>query len=151
MATLRVTTGPSSGSTIEVIGQVVLGRHDVDYAIVDAEVSRRHAVVRSVDDALEVEDLGSANGTFVDGERLTAPVAVGGGAKIRLGSTVFVVEAPLPPLRTNPPELDSVDRLRPSPRRRRRRAASRSWVLLALSYATVIATAIALVVYFATR
>ncbi|MCW3027699.1 MAG: hypothetical protein JWN81_910 [Solirubrobacterales bacterium] len=100
MGRLRVTNGPLAGETITVADEIVIGREDVDLAIDDAEVSRRHVVVRRLEGALEVEDLGSSNGTFVDGERIESPTRVGGGAKIRLGSTVLAVEGVLPVDRT---------------------------------------------------
>jgi pSer/pThr/pTyr-binding forkhead associated (FHA) protein len=92
MATLRVTSGPRAGETIEVTGELVIGRHEADLAIDDPEISRRHAVVRSVGVGLELEDLGSRNGTFVDGERVERPVLLRGGAKISLGGTVIEVK-----------------------------------------------------------
>src|SRR5690349_12734612 len=96
MARLRVTSGPGAGNSIEINGQIVLGRHDADYIVDDTEVSRRHAVVRPLRGGLEVEDLGSANGTFVDGQRIEQPATVGGGARIRLGTTEFAVEGVVP-------------------------------------------------------
>jgi hypothetical protein len=59
-------------------------------------VSRRHVAVRLEGGQLEVEDLGSANGTFVNGSRIEGPVKVGGGAKIRVGRTEFEVRGVLP-------------------------------------------------------
>ncbi len=50
---------------------VTLGRlDDCDVVLVDATVSRRHAEVRRVDDGFEVVDLGSRNGTKVNGRGL---------------------------------------------------------------------------------
>jgi hypothetical protein len=104
MASLRVTSGPLAGQTIDVTGELVIGRQDADITIDDAEISRRHAVVRRIPGALEVEDLGSANGTFVDGERIAGATRVGGGAKIRLGATMLDVEGvvPVQPTRVRP-------------------------------------------------
>jgi len=45
---------------------------------------------------LQVEDLGSTNGTFVDGTRIAEPTLLGGGAEIKVGTTVLVVEGVLP-------------------------------------------------------
>jgi hypothetical protein len=62
----------------------VLGRAgEVDVPLDDAGVSRRHAEVHAVDGRYRVVDLGSTNGTFVDGER----VATG---ELRDGSTITV-------------------------------------------------------------
>jgi hypothetical protein len=96
MAKLRVISGPLAGQTIEVENELVFGRQDTDITIDDLELSRRHAVVRRHANRLQVEDLGSSNGTFVDGNRIDAPTLLGGGAEIRLGVTVLVVEGVLP-------------------------------------------------------
>jgi pSer/pThr/pTyr-binding forkhead associated (FHA) protein len=62
----------------------VLGRSgDVDIPLDDAGVSRRHAEIHVVDGRVRVVDLGSTNGTFVDGERVTT-------AELRDGSTITV-------------------------------------------------------------
>lgn len=62
----------------------VLGRSgDVDIPLDDAGVSRRHAEVHVVDGHARVVDLGSTNGTFVDGERVTT-------ADLHDGSTITV-------------------------------------------------------------
>jgi pSer/pThr/pTyr-binding forkhead associated (FHA) protein len=89
-------SGPLAGQSIEVAGEIVIGRENVDLAIDDAEISRRHVAVRRLSRAFEVEDLGSSNGTFVDGQRIESPTRVGGGAQIRLGGTVLQVEGVLP-------------------------------------------------------
>lgn len=79
-----------------VTGDLVIGRENADLMVDDAEVSRRHVVVRLEGGQLEIEDLGSANGTFVNGSRIEGPVKVGGGAKIRIGQTEFEVRGVLP-------------------------------------------------------
>jgi ABC transport system ATP-binding/permease protein len=96
MARLRVVSGPNAGQTVDVDEEVVIGREDTDLAIDDDEMSRRHAVVRRHANRLQVEDLGSTNGTFVDGARIAEPTLLGGGAEIKVGTTVLVVEGVLP-------------------------------------------------------
>jgi predicted component of type VI protein secretion system len=65
-------------------GVTVLGRSgDVDVPLDDAGVSRRHAEVHVSDGRARVVDLGSTNGTFVDGERVTT-------GELRDGSTITV-------------------------------------------------------------
>jgi pSer/pThr/pTyr-binding forkhead associated (FHA) protein len=92
MATLHVKSGPLAGKTIEVESDLTIGRQNADVTIDDAQISRRHAVLRPHADGLEVEDLGSSNGTFVDGRRIEAPTLVGDGAQVKLGVTVLEVE-----------------------------------------------------------
>ena len=96
MARLRVVSGPNAGQTVDVEEEIVIGREDTDLAIDDDEMSRRHAVVRRHANRLQVEDLGSTNGTFVDGTRIAEPTLLGGGAEIKVGTTVLVVEGVLP-------------------------------------------------------
>jgi len=96
MARLRVVSGPNAGQTVDVDEEIVIGRGDTDLAIDDEEMSGRHAVVRRHANRLQVEDLGSTNGTFVDGARIAEPTLLGGGAEIKVGTTVLVVEGVLP-------------------------------------------------------
>ncbi len=49
---------------------VTIGRAECDVDLNDPDVSRRHAVVRRVDEGLAIEDLGSTNGTFVNDRRV---------------------------------------------------------------------------------
>jgi pSer/pThr/pTyr-binding forkhead associated (FHA) protein len=81
---------------VDIEDEIVIGREDTDLEINDLELSRRHAVVRRFADRLQVEDLGSTNGTFVDGNRIVEPTLLGGGAEIKIGTTVLVVEGVLP-------------------------------------------------------
>jgi pSer/pThr/pTyr-binding forkhead associated (FHA) protein len=71
----------------------VLGRGaEADVVVDDAGVSRRHAEVHTDGDRVRVVDLGSTNGTFVDGERVGpqgAPLA--DGSRITMGRTRIVV------------------------------------------------------------
>ncbi|HWF55762.1 MAG TPA: FHA domain-containing protein [Solirubrobacteraceae bacterium] len=96
MASLWVTSGSLAGQSVGVTGELVVGRENADLTVDDAEVSRRHVAVRLAGGQLEIEDLGSANGTFVDGSRIDGPVKVGGGSKIRIGQTEFEVRGVLP-------------------------------------------------------
>ena len=75
MATLVITSAQNEGRRIEVSRELVIGRENVDVEIDDAELSRRHVAVRPKDGGLEVEDLGSRNGTRVDGTRIDGPHA----------------------------------------------------------------------------
>ena len=96
MASLWGISGSRAGESVAVRGEMIIGRENADLIIDDAEVSRRHAAVRLEGGQLEIEDLGSANGTFVNGSRIEDPVRVGGGAKIRVGQTEFEVRG-VPP------------------------------------------------------
>lgn len=87
--TLRVTTpdGQVREYPIEV-AQVIIGRSDGNGVVIDhVSVSRRHAQLKLEPDKVLVEDLGSANGTFLGSQRLPAntPTAVTDGQAIRFG------------------------------------------------------------------
>ena len=96
MRTLKVTSGPAAGETVEIDRELVIGREKCDLTIADPELSRRHAAVRPTDAGVEVEDLGSLNGTFVGGRRLEEPVQLTTSASIRIGESTFDVELELP-------------------------------------------------------
>jgi len=81
------------GRRLEVGSPVVLGRGNADVVIADLEISRRHAVVRAIGNTLQIEDLDSLNGTWVNGRRIDAPVELRPGDRVRLGKTLLEVEA----------------------------------------------------------
>jgi len=74
MAVLRVVQGLNPGQLIPIEGDsAVLGRHpDCDVVLESGAVSRQHARVSRVDGKYYVEDLGSRNGTFVNGQPVVA-------------------------------------------------------------------------------
>lgn len=93
---LLVTNGPQVGMAAEVDQAgtyVVIGR-SADCAIVldDDFVSTRHARVVNGENGLYLEDLGSTNGTYVNGRRITAPTSVGTEDEIRIGRTILKLE-----------------------------------------------------------
>jgi hypothetical protein len=95
LTSVLITDGPRSGEQVELDREISFGRTGTDIAIIDPELSRRHAVIRPVPGGVEVEDLGSLNGTTVDGERIEGKVTAGDGAVIRMGITALTVQAPI--------------------------------------------------------
>ncbi|WP_107764281.1 BTAD domain-containing putative transcriptional regulator [Nocardioides terrigena] len=68
---------------------VVLGRHgDCDLVLADEQASRRHAQVEAGADGFVLVDLGSTNGTYLNGTAVKAPVALTDGDTIVVGHTV---------------------------------------------------------------
>lgn len=63
-----------------------------DIVVDDPRVSGRHALLRPDGDAIQVEDIGSSNGTFVRGERITGPSVLAPGDEMRVGDTTLRVE-----------------------------------------------------------
>jgi RND superfamily putative drug exporter len=93
---LRVTEGAALGRELELDGELVIGRSTGgDDALDDPEISRRHArITRDPDGRLLIEDLGSANGTWINGERIDGPRTLRPGDTVRMGQTTFVVSDP---------------------------------------------------------
>ena len=76
MALLKILTGDQSGRTIHLQHDtIVVGRHPgCDIHVPDETVSRRHAQIIVEGDGYFIEDLGSRNGTHLNGQRVTSPV-----------------------------------------------------------------------------
>ena len=69
-------------------GENVVGRDPTCTAVIDElDVSRFHARITITGPTVTVEDLGSKNGTFVDGARITTKTPLAAGNEIRLGET----------------------------------------------------------------
>jgi hypothetical protein len=187
-AKLIVKEGPLAGQRLELEHEVVVGRANADITIGDPELSRRHAVLRPGEHALEIEDLGSLNGTWVNGRRIET-TTLAPGDLVKIGDSVLQVEdvpsqaqptrisaaprvaetvvAPAAPAPAPVPAPPAAPAAQPAPApsaasvsppaapfaapapRRRRRVATRLAGAAFLSIAAVIATAVALIVYFA--
>jgi hypothetical protein len=82
--------GLRSGAEYEVGGGLVVGRGDsADVRLEDPFASSRHARIDRDGDVLVIEDLGSTNGTFLNGEPLTGPRPLHPGDRIRIGDNEF--------------------------------------------------------------
>ena len=92
MRTLNVKSGPAAGQTRAIDEEIIIGRESADFTIPDQELSRRHALVRPVADGVVIQDLGSLNGTFVNGERISRPVTLTSSGTISLGTSEIAVE-----------------------------------------------------------
>ena len=95
MSGRRSIVGPAPGAIVEIDRELIIGREG-DVAIDDPEVSRRHAAVRPVPQGVELEDLGSANGTFVDGRRIVGRTTLTNSAAVRAGASELRIEIALP-------------------------------------------------------
>jgi pSer/pThr/pTyr-binding forkhead associated (FHA) protein len=78
----------------ELEGEKVIGREATDILLDDEQVSRRHALIRVDDGRVEIADLQSANGTEVNGERITDTVTLAHGDAIKVGKTTLRLELP---------------------------------------------------------
>ncbi|MFF2315661.1 FtsK/SpoIIIE domain-containing protein [Arthrobacter sp. NPDC058097] len=88
---LAVDSGPAAGTVLPLRrGTYRIGRTNVELTIPDADLSREHARIEVSDTALTLVDLGSINGTEVDGKRVSkTPVAIG--SRIRCGNSSMSV------------------------------------------------------------
>lgn len=78
-------------STFDGVCPVVVGRsHEATLPIMDAEISRRHARFEAQNGIVYVSDLGSRNGTFLNGQSLDGAIEVRPGDTIDVGTTRLV-------------------------------------------------------------
>lgn len=82
-----------SGERHAIRGELRIGRaDDNDLVVGDARASRYHARINARDDGFDIEDCGSSNGTFVDGERVER-ARLAAGMTVTIGSTHLPVSA----------------------------------------------------------
>jgi hypothetical protein len=90
---LVMKSGPTPGKVFDLArAEMVIGRDaSADITINDAEVSRKHARLFAQGGTYMIEDLGSTNGTFVNGQRLMGPHVLKNGELIMFGENVGLV------------------------------------------------------------
>ncbi len=100
-ALLVVKRGPSAGSRFMLDRELTTaGRHpDSDIFLDDVTVSRRHAEFRRATDGhFSVSDVGSLNGTYLQRDRIDAPVQLSSGDEVQVGKfrLTFFAASPQP-------------------------------------------------------
>ena len=90
-ASVTIADGPQAGVGATLVSEpVVIGRgSDCQIRLDDDYSSTRHARVFQSEGEWWVEDLGSTNGTYLDGQRVTRPVQAEIGGSIRIGRTTL--------------------------------------------------------------
>jgi serine phosphatase RsbU (regulator of sigma subunit)/pSer/pThr/pTyr-binding forkhead associated (FHA) protein len=99
MATLITLQGPDAGRKFTLSeSTAILGRQMDCTICLDAKaVSRQHAQIVLDGGSYFVEDLGSSNGTFVNGSRITGRVPLGENDTLQIGPYLFSLRPPPPP------------------------------------------------------
>lgn len=92
---LKVLNGKSAGRELPVMHEeFLIGRHEECHLRPKSDaISRRHCVIRTREGKVFIEDLGSKNGTVVNGVKLQEETELGPGDVIRLGRLEFEVVA----------------------------------------------------------
>ncbi len=92
---MRGVSGPTFGKTYAVVGSLTIGRNpDCDIPIVSDEISRHHAKLQVVPGGVMVEDLGSANGTFINNQRVHGSTLMKANDELRLDTVRFLLVSP---------------------------------------------------------
>src|SRR3990170_734101 len=89
---LTIHSGRDSGTAVEITGErFAVGREEgCELVLADEKASRRHAAFEALPDGrVVVRDLGSTNGTLVDGRRIEQPTLLSGGEQLQIGDTVL--------------------------------------------------------------
>jgi pSer/pThr/pTyr-binding forkhead associated (FHA) protein len=119
-ASLVIHEGAAAGSECPIDGELIIGREhaSADMVIPDPGISRRHARVIPEGGSLVLDDLGSSNGTYVNGERISEPVELGTGDEVQLGDTLIGVEGGTAATALMPPGAPPTEaHRRPAPHR----------------------------------
>jgi len=78
-------TGPLSGQRWIVKGDILLGRDDACHVVIqNRQVSRYHARLVNLPEGVQLEDLGSKNGTHVNGQEIMEPILLQDGDVIQI-------------------------------------------------------------------
>lgn len=129
---LRGVSGTTFGKTFPLFGTMTVGRAaDCGISIPAEEISRQHARLQVMPDGIAVEDLGSANGTFIAGKRVTQGT-LHPGEELRLDTVRFLLVAPGMEVQPGPPRITLP--ATPAPRR----TPSWVWILVGMAAAGLV-------------
>ena len=93
MPSLQILQGPDKGHTFQVTHTpALIGRNSPDLPLTDNTVSRRHAQLIKRNTRWSINDLNSANGTYVNGVKVSSPLELKQGDQIRCGTTLIVFD-----------------------------------------------------------
>lgn len=87
---LRVMNGPDEGKRFDIgveVSEAVIGRgNDCDFQVNDANISRRHGIVKRDWNEITIEDAGSKNGVVINDRKIARPTALRDADEILLGA-----------------------------------------------------------------
>ena len=91
---MMITQGNQAGLSADLSGGVIMIGRSADCQLIleDDYVSTRHARVVSSPNGIYIEDLGSTNGSYVNGQRITAPTTITLADSVRIGKTMMRLE-----------------------------------------------------------
>src|SRR2546423_11397336 len=95
MPALLMISGPNAGQRYEIKDEVTLGRSpSCEIPLEDSKVSRRHAKVFVKEGQTRITDLGSRNGTVVNGEKIEGEAILLPGDRVQVGDSTILFEPP---------------------------------------------------------
>ena len=152
---LTFRTGPDDGRAVQARGErFVIGRDEsADLIVHDDKASRQHAFLRVyADGRAELHDMGSANGTIVNGHVITGPVLLSGGEQLQFGDTILTTSISEGAARETTVGVIpvAVGETGPTPSTIERRRLRRSLVATWIAGGAILAAAIVVGVLFAT-
>lgn len=89
---LAIIEGPDAGNVYRIEKpRVTIGRSGADLTLNDTEASRQHAAIEIRDLNYQLNDLGSTNGTLMEGRRIAEPTELQNHAEFQVGSTTLML------------------------------------------------------------
>ena len=96
---LRISNGKSNVRKVRIQADTIIGRSpDCQLKVASSQISRRHCQILVRDTVVAIKDLGSANGTYVNGRQVPPQIEIPltPGTRVMLGPLQFTVEYELP-------------------------------------------------------
>lgn len=89
---LAIIEGPDAGKVYRIDKpKVVIGRSGADLVLNDSETSRAHAAIEIRESLMLLQDLGSRNGTLVEGSKIEGQVELANQSEFQIGSTTLML------------------------------------------------------------
>ena len=125
---LRGVSGSTFGKNFPLYGTTVIGRHsECDICLPADEVSRKHAKLQVTAEGLFLEDLGSANGSFVNGKRVRQ-TKLEPDDELKLDTIRFLVQAP--GMDTSKEDAPTIERPKASEEEPEKSSSAVKWVII---------------------